>query len=318
MSKWGFFVLGFLLVLPYSGQAAVCLWVSSYHTGYPWNDGIEKGLTQSLEGACELKKFFMDTKRHPDSSHASLKATEALELIERLQPDIVIASDDNASAFLVAPHLKGSKIPVVFCGVNWSVEAYGYPAPNITGMVEVTPVSAMIDGLRKTLPTARRGVYLSSDVPTEKIEFTHIARKMASEGINLKAHFVKNWAQWKEGVRVGQNFDFIIFGNYNGIQGWDGHKGQQVLQHKNKRLTLGHYQWMLPYVMLVFSKDSVEQGQWAGDVAKAILSGRRASEIPISPNRKSHLYYNPQLLKSAGFNSEHDLLLKATPLEADE
>ncbi|MFM1892820.1 MAG: hypothetical protein RLZ44_1897, partial [Pseudomonadota bacterium] len=49
----------------WSGAAwsARCLYISSYHQGYAWSDGVERGLRQGLEGQCELRQFDMDTKR---------------------------------------------------------------------------------------------------------------------------------------------------------------------------------------------------------------------------------------------------------------
>ena len=40
----------------------------------------------------------------------------ALEQIQKFKPELIIASDDGAVKYLVVPHFKGEKIPVVFCG----------------------------------------------------------------------------------------------------------------------------------------------------------------------------------------------------------
>jgi len=43
------------------------LYVNSYHKGYPWSDGIEKGIHNILaDTAIELKTIYMDTKRNPE------------------------------------------------------------------------------------------------------------------------------------------------------------------------------------------------------------------------------------------------------------
>ena len=42
------------------------LLVNSYHEGYPWSDGEEKGAKAALAGSgVELKFFRMDVKRNP-------------------------------------------------------------------------------------------------------------------------------------------------------------------------------------------------------------------------------------------------------------
>ncbi len=73
------------LSAPLLAQAADkrCLYISSYHPGYEWSDGIERGMQATLQGQCELQRFYMDTKRHTDAAWAKKKAVEALALIDR-------------------------------------------------------------------------------------------------------------------------------------------------------------------------------------------------------------------------------------------
>ena len=59
-------LLGLALLSAAHAHAAAparCLYVSSYHAGYEWNDGIERGLEAELRGRCELTRFYMDGKR---------------------------------------------------------------------------------------------------------------------------------------------------------------------------------------------------------------------------------------------------------------
>ncbi len=126
-----------------SYQGHKILWVDSYHQGYPWSDGIAAGITQVLkDSGVQLEIVRMDTKRNhgeEDKRQAGLAAKQA---IDRFHPDLVIASDDNAQKHLVVPYLKGTSLPVVFCGVNAEASAYGYPDRNITGMLEVEAMEA--------------------------------------------------------------------------------------------------------------------------------------------------------------------------------
>ncbi len=47
-----------------SSGASKCLYVSSYHKGYAWSDGVEQGLRRVLTGHCEIRQIDMDTKRN--------------------------------------------------------------------------------------------------------------------------------------------------------------------------------------------------------------------------------------------------------------
>ena len=63
-------------------MASKCMLVMSYHQGYEWNDGVQKGVESVLKDKCELKIFYMDTKRNKSEAHAERMALAAKKLIE--------------------------------------------------------------------------------------------------------------------------------------------------------------------------------------------------------------------------------------------
>ena len=96
-----------------SGQAeaARCLFVSSYHQGYAWSDGVERGLRSVLDGNCEVRQFDMDTKRKKTKADKEKAALEAKRIIETWEPDVVIVADDNAAKYVVQPFYKDHETP---------------------------------------------------------------------------------------------------------------------------------------------------------------------------------------------------------------
>ncbi|NIT35543.1 MAG: hypothetical protein GTN49_03415, partial [candidate division Zixibacteria bacterium] len=69
---------GVFMLLPSAPAAASkCLFVSSYHKGYAWSDGVERGLRSVLEGKCELRQFDMDTKRNKSTEYKIQSALKA-------------------------------------------------------------------------------------------------------------------------------------------------------------------------------------------------------------------------------------------------
>ena len=137
------------------------LYVNSYHRGYQWSDDIEKGLLKALsirikpdgsfnpsESNVDLRIFRMDTKINRSEAFKRKAALAAKGLIEHYRPDLIICSDDNAAKYLIVPYYINSAFPVVFCGLNWDASVYGFPARNVTGMVEVDPLSETLDLLK--------------------------------------------------------------------------------------------------------------------------------------------------------------------------
>ncbi|MEW5757206.1 MAG: ABC transporter substrate binding protein [Pseudomonadota bacterium] len=279
-----------------AAQAATCLYVSSYHQGYEWNDGIERGIERALAGKCELKKFYMDTKRHDEPSFGMEMALKAKQYIETLKPDVVIACDDPASAYLVRPYYKDAELPIVFCGINQSVTPYGYPYRNVTGMIEISPIKPLLKEIKSTLKRVKRGVYLAPDSMSQHREFELNRETYAQEGIEITPIFVKNMIQWEAGYEKAQAADFLIIGNNGGIEDWDNARAAAIAAKHTRKLSVTNYDWMVDYAILAMTKLAEEQGEWAALSALSILNGSKPAQLPIVTNRKWNIYVNLTLL----------------------
>jgi ABC-type uncharacterized transport system substrate-binding protein len=293
----------------------ICLYVSSYHAGYHWNDGIERGLVSSLQGVCRLERFYMDTKRNQGAAFAETKAKEAKALIDRQHPDVVIACDDNASKYLVAPYLKDVETPVVFCGVNWTVTEYGYPYSNATGMIEVAPNREVVREARQILGKAGRFAFIAADVPTQHKELDRLGAVASKEKLQLKSFLVKTMAQWQAAFLDAQVSDFVVLGNPVGIPDWDADAAKDLVHQHTQRLTTTFGLYMRPYCVFSMVNTPLEQGQWSGEVARLILSGSSPANIPIITNRRWDLFVNPDLAAKAGVVLPQHILEKAVRIK---
>ena len=312
-------LLGLVLFAHATAEAAAmprCLYVSSYHSGYEWNDGIERGLESVLQGKCEIKKFYMDGKRHIDSDFAKSKALEAKALVDSWKPDVIIAADDSASKFLIMPYFKNAAVPVVFCGVNWTVEPYGYPYSNTTGMIEVGPVEPLQNEVQAVIKNVRRGTYLSADDLSQHKEFAEVQKMYKRLDIELTYTVARTMAEWEAGFSAAQTqADFLLLGNNAGIIGWDNDRARRYVRKHGRRFIAAYHEWMAPYAMLTMAKIPAEQGEWSGKVALLILNGTLPSKIPIVANRRWNMFANLPLLEKAGFRLSPEILRKAIKVE---
>jgi ABC-type uncharacterized transport system substrate-binding protein len=263
------------------------------------------------EGHCELKQFNMDAKRLKDPQDLAQKALEAKALIEAWQPDIVITADDEAAKYLVMPFYKDHTIPFVFCGINWTVEEYGLPYRNATGMVEVAPVEPLFDKVEALLPQHRRMFYLGANTSSERKNLQHVQEEAERRSIRLEARLVDTTEAWLTAFRAAQTYDFVVLGSHSGINDWDEATAREAARKVSQHLSLTNHEWMMPYAMLGLTKVPEEQGEWAGQTALYILAGANPSSIPIVPNRKWDIWVNPTLLEAAGIRVPKPLLQKA-------
>jgi len=78
--------------------------VMSYEEDYPWDQDIKAEIDSVLAETCEIRYFYMNTKR--DLGGGPGKAEEAYALYRQFQPDGVIAADDDAQAMFVVPYTR--------------------------------------------------------------------------------------------------------------------------------------------------------------------------------------------------------------------
>jgi ABC-type uncharacterized transport system substrate-binding protein len=253
----------------------------------------------------------MDTKRYKTPQEIEQKARDAKALIDTWQPDVVIAADDNAAKYVVMPFFKDHHIPFVFCGINWTVEEYGLPYRNATGMVEVAPIEPLFDKAQALVPHPRRAFYLGANTETERKNLQRIQEEAERRGIQLEAPLVETTAAWLAAFRTAQHYDFIVLGSKEGINDWDDARVREGVKAMSQRLSLTNHDWMMPYAMLGLTKVPEEQGEWAAQTALHILAGTPPATIPIVPNRKWDIWANTDLLATAGIRLSTQLLQKA-------
>lgn len=297
-------------MLPQAASAAKCLFISSYHRGYKWSDGVERGIRTTIGKQCELKQFDMDTKRHKDESYIERKALEAKALIEAWQPDVVITADDNAAKYIIKPFYKDHAIPFVFCGINWTVKEYGFPYQNVTGMIEIAPIDPLFDKAETYVKAPQSAFYIGADTLTERKNLKRFQQAAERRGLKLDYRLVGTTEAWLAAYEAAQKADFVILGSNSGINDWDRERILNRLKRIVSRMSLTNHEWMMPYTMLGLTKVPEEHGEWAAQTALLIMRGVPPSSVPIVPNRKWDIWVNPTLLAAANIQLPKALMQK--------
>jgi ABC-type uncharacterized transport system substrate-binding protein len=309
-----------------SAEQKKVLFINSYHKGYEWSDDIEKGFMKALyilenpDGTydtygsdIELKVFRMDTKLNKSEAFKKQVALKAKAIIDEWQPDIVVASDDNASKYLIAPYYKNAATPFVFCGLNWDASVYGFPVSNVTGMVEIDPVLQTIEILKEYAKGDRIGFIGVKSISAQKSVDTYVERL----GINLSGgKLVSDFSEWKqEYLRLQDSVDMILWFNPVGITGWDSKLAEKFILENTKIPTGATADNNKRFALVGIVKIAEEQGWWAGKRALEILDGKSPEDIPVTTNKESRVYLNMELAKRLGIKFSMELIEKATFLE---
>jgi len=312
---------------PATGEKkARVVYVNSYHHGYQWSDDIEKGLLKALgvkrradgtidvsHSTVELRIIRMDTKLNTSETYKQKAALEAKGVIDQWRPDAIVASDDNASKYLISPYYNNSAIPVVFCGINWDASVYGFPSQNVTGMIEVDPLQETIEILRKYARGDRVG-FIGSDNISNRKQLIYHERVL---GINYAdGKLVNDFNAWnQEYRRMQDSVDMLIWLNPIGISGWDSQKAMAYIL-ANTKIPTGNTGDNTRHLALVGKvKIAEEQGWWAGKTVLRILAGTSPADIPVTRNQKTRIYVNMRLANRLGIKFPIDLIEKATFVE---
>lgn len=288
--------------------------VQSYNPEYIWTANIDQGIREALKDlSVEFEFHYLDAKRRPEPSRIATECATLARHMQAWNPDMVIAGDDAAQASFVVPYCKDKARPqVIFCGVNARPEEYGYPAANVSGVLEKFHFRQSFALMKEIMPTARSVAYLSDDSAPGGF----LVRDLRDEetlgpfALNLAGvETVHTFEQWKAAVLKYQDkTDVLALGIYHSLRSGTGNSTvpvEQVVAWTNSVLrkpTLGFADFAPDHGILCGVLESGgEQGFVAGSMAKEVLlSQRLAGQLPIRTNMEGMVMLNLRTAEHLG------------------
>ena len=299
--------------------------VMSYEDTYLWVQEIKEGIDSVLGKTCEIKYFYMETKKNPEGGPQ--KAKEAFELYQQFQPDGVITADDDAQKMFVIPYLKDKvKTPVMFCGVNAEPDKYGYPASNVSGILERLHIIESIAFIQQIAPSVKTFGFLYTDSPVADM----VSKQVESESKNYSAEIcgfkkAKNLKEVKELTEeLKKQCDALWLGP---LHGTPDDTGKPMTEKE-----------MVPIVTKIFGKPTVgnaahstkfgalcsilhtgqEQGQTSAEMLLKAMQGTPVSQIPITRNQHGKRILNVQAMKELGISPKPAVLQGSELVKTEE
>lgn len=295
----------------------------SYDPDYIWTSQEEQGIRAALRGRpCVFEVHHLDVRKRPGLARKDGTVRETLARIEAFDPDVVIATDDAAQAWVVQPHLAGRERPqVFFCGVNAPPSDYGFPGGNVSGVRERYHYREGFELLRRIAPGATTAVFLADSSDTSG----HLLRALREEcAVNgrlalqlLQARTVKTFQQWQAVVRESQPVaGALALGPCQSLV--DEGTGAVVPVAEvmdwtvsvNRLPTLGFTDGAARYEILCGVLESAqEQGFLAGSMAaEALATGRRAGEMPLRVNEQGTVLVNLRAAARLSLNMPFEVI----------
>lgn len=290
--------------------------VMSYEAENPWCIQIKAGIDSVLAADSDIEYFYMDTKKN--FKGGALKAKEAYELYRQFRPDGVIAADDNAQSMFVLPFLKNTvKTPVMFCAVNAEPAKYGYPASNVSGILERNFISESIAFAKQLSPSIKTVGFLCKDSPSgraikKQVESESDTYVLQYTDFNLVKTLKETYAAL-DAVRATSDALFITA--TNGILDGEGRALDNaqvtriVAKYYGKPL-IGANDFHVKFgVLCAVVKSGNAQGRTSAEMLLKALNGMPVSDIPIAVNRYGKRMLNVTVMKALGIRPKRRVLV---------
>ncbi len=290
--------------------------VMSYEADNPWCIQMKEGIDSVFAGNSEIKYVYMDTKK--DFNGGVRKAKEAHEIYLRFQPDGVIAADDNAQSMFVLPYLKNKvNTPVMFCAVNANPEQYGYPAANVSGILERAFIRESIAFAKQLVPSIGTVGFLTKDSPPGRairkqvgIEADTYLTTVA--GFKLVKTIGETLAVLEEYQKTA---DALFISATNGILDADGNpldnrQVTKIVAKSFKKPLIGANDFHVKYgVLCAVVKSGKAQGKIAAKLLVKAMNGTPIEQIPITKNKYGKRMLNISAMKALGIKPKRRALV---------
>jgi len=280
--------------------------VMSYHEKDFWTQEVREGIESKIENV-KLKFFYMDTKNNKAGGKA--RAEEAYALYEEFKPDAVIAADDNAQSLFVVPYLKDKvKTPVIFCGVNYDALKYGYPASNVTGVIERIHYGESLHFAQIIDPGIQQVAVIYRDTESSRKNLAQLEKEKHSYTVDIIQKIkINSITDLLEALEYSQSqVDAFLLFNPTGITDekgntMEGFQAIEAITQRSKKPIISNSKWAITSGLLCgVVRTGHEQGVLAAGMVKDILNGKPVKDILIDQNKNGQRIINVTTAKRLG------------------
>lgn len=217
----------------------------------------------------------------------------------------------------VVPYLKDKvDIPVVFCGVNSDPDEYGYPASNVTGVLERAHFLQSVIFFQQLVPSAKTLGFIVRDSPTGRGVVQQAQRELAAySGISVVFKLPKTL---DEAIMATEEFKTHSDGLYitfmDGLQDAAGTPLSDkdvapILMKTFGKPTCSDWRPIVEYGALCgVITTGKEQGSTAAEMLVKAINGTPVSEIPITKDKQGARVLNVTTMKALGIKPKPHIL----------
>ena len=303
--------------------------IHSYHPEYEWVSNISRGIKRVFESEKDIhvETFYMDTQNVLSEDRIIQAGKKAREIISQWDPDILITVDDNAQEYVGRYYAGKDRPKLIFCGVSAPIESYGYPASNVTGILETSTLKDAVVFLDKRIASVKSISVLTDESPSAKYSLSYAKSEIEKMGkMVVSCDIAETLNQWKSKISSYQqnNSDAILIISYDFVKDED--NGRLV----NSMELIGWTSLVSKIPIFGLRPDIVdkgallgvitsglEHGREAALIALGLLNGKSISDYPVKMAQGTVVMINKNTAQRLGIPMDMELLQSADVIVGD-
>ncbi len=311
-----------LQAAPLWAEIPTILVVHSYHAEQQEHVvEMDKGIEEGLAGIkYQRQSLYMDTKRQTSEAWKQAAGKKAAEMLTRLRPQVVITMDDNAQQYFAKDYAGQPGPPwFVFSGVNDEPSAYGFPAANVTGVLERPNVLESVELLRKIQPQVKNLLIMAdkSETTDPLIAYCKTLDLPVTIVGFAQPRTLEEWQATLEQFRdkidaVGLYVARTVARSANDPTKVPEQELIRLINEQYHLPTVGFFDSAAESgVLCGVSVSMKEQGLAAGRIAKAILDGKRPPDFTVQPTDHGRIQLNLATAERLGIQIPYAIIKRA-------
>ncbi|MFM8884924.1 MAG: hypothetical protein ACKOKC_00700, partial [Chthoniobacterales bacterium] len=157
----GGFLAAFIILLGFFNATKPRILV--LHSASPdsaWAQQVDRGMREALarnRRPLTVERYYLGLDSPASAARTGEMQAQARRAIARLNPDILIAVDDEANSLVAREYVGRERPRILYVSLNRSPSDFGYQgAANVSGIAERLPLAAVRDAMADLFRDARR------------------------------------------------------------------------------------------------------------------------------------------------------------------
>lgn len=303
--------------------------IHSYNPEYEWVSNISRGIKRIFESEKDvvLETLYLDAKKLGEAEKLTQAGNRAREIISQWDPDIVITVDDTAQKYVGKYYAGRTRPKVVFCGVSLPIENYGYPAANVTGVMETSTLKSAVEFLDQRITPVKSISIIGDDSPDVGHMLSYAKNVIEKLGKKVvSGDIAGTFSQWKSKISGYQRnkSDAILVVSCDSVKNdTDGRiiTAKETMEWTSSISEIPVFGIKADIVdngaLLGVTTSGLEHGKEAAMMALGLLKGKSIDDYPVKTVRRTIVLLNRNTAEHLGIPMIGELLESVDVLVGD-